>query len=386
MKMTLHRMLCVLLVLALLPAILPAALAYELGMPWQADLSDFLDNEDSREYIQMMLDYYLRNNNQIQDSLRRGYCAVFLFEGCSDNMDDPELADLSYYRVGAVCIVVKLDDEGEPNIVYFNENCSTIPDRPLEYGAWSFEDFGYVGPATICDGTYELYSVKHGGAYEALHLRDSVQDGEISAVYMFEEGSITAEASQINIHTRTSNHTASRGMWSAGCILVGDGEYRQFEELMQCTYYSIYRQFAVGNFVGTVTINRLRMKEQMYEIYEDQIAVDTLLALSECSVPALYMEQCPQTEVYDEPVKLWTSEAASIMTLPCSNATDARSLQIAFLPKWKEVTITGSVKNHMGNLWYTLEYDGETRYIYSGDVGEMKETSWFVEFWQRIFG
>lgn len=386
MKMTLHRVLSFCLITALLLLCAPAASAFELGMPWQADLSDFIANEGSRAYVQMMLDYYLRNDNQIQDVLRRGYCAMFLFEGCSDNMDDPELEDLSYFRVGAVCVVVKLDDRGEPNIVYFNENCSTIPDRPLEYGAWSFADFGYVGPATICDGTYELYSVKHGGAYEALHLRDSAQDGEISAVYMFEEGSITAEASLINIHTRTSNHTASRGMWSAGCMLVGDGEYRQFEELMQCTYYSIYRQFAVGNFVGSVTINRQRMQQQMYEIYENETAVDTILALSQCSLPEIYMEQCAPGETFDEPLRLRTNEAASVMTLPCSNATDARSIQTAFLPKWEEVTITGSVKNHMGNLWYTLTYDGETRYIYSGDVEEITERSWFVELWEKIFG
>lgn len=386
MKKTLLRMLSALLCAVVLLCAAPAARGYELGMPWQADLSDFIKNEDSRQYVQMMLDYYLRNDSQIQSSLRRGHCAMFLFEGCSDNMDDPELEDLSYYRVGAVCVVVKLDDKGEPQIVYFNDNCSTIPDRPLEYGAWSFADFGYVGPATICDGTYELYSVKHGGAYEALHLRDSVMDGEIAAVYMFQEGSITAEASQINIHTRTSNHTASRGMWSAGCMLVGDGEWRQFEELMQCAYYSIYPRFAVGNPVGTVTINRLRMKEQMYVIYQDRTAVNTILALSECSIPELYLEQCPQAEVYDSPRVLYTNEAASVMTLPCSNATDARSIQAAFLPRREEVTITGSVKNHMGNLWYTLDYGGKTCYIYSGDVGEIRETSWFVELWEKIFG
>ena len=385
MKMTLRRLLSFCLVLALL-CCAPEAHAFELGMPWQADLSDFIANESSRAYVQMMLDYYLRNDNRVQDVLRRGYCAMFLFEGCSDNMDDPELEDLSYYRVGAVCVVVKLDDRGVPEIIYFNENCSTIPDRPLEYGAWSFADFGYVGPATICDGTYELYSVKHGGAYEALHLRDSAQDGEISAVYMFQEGSITAEASLINIHTRTSNHTASRGMWSAGCMLVGDGEFRQFEELMQCTYYSIYRQFAVGNFVGSVTINRQRLQQQMYRIYEDQTAVDTILALSQCSLPEIYMEQCGLVEAFEEPMTLRTNEAASIMTLPCSNATDARSIQKAFLPKWEEVTVTGSVKNHMGNLWYTLTYDGETHYIYSGDVEEITEQSWFVELWKKIFG
>lgn len=386
MKKTLRHLVCLCLAAVLLLSSIPLARGYELGMPWQPDLSAFISNPESRRYVQMMLDYYLRNDNKIQSALRRGHCALFLFEGCSDNMDDPELTDLSYYRVGAVCVVVKLDEEGKPQILYFNEHCSTLPDRPLQYGAWSFPDFGYVGPATVCDGTYELFSVKHGGAYEALHLRDSVTDGDISAVYMFQEGSITAEASAINIHTRTSNHTASLGMWSAGCMLVGDGEWRQFEELMQSAYYSIYPRFAVGNPVGTVTINRLKMREEMYEIYQDHTSVDTLLALSECSDPAIYLEQCPPAEIFSEPLYLRTREATSLMTLPCSNVTDARSIQLAFLPRMRDVTITGSVKNHMGNLWYIMEFEGETVYIYSGDLEEIKEEIPFVTWWKRIFG
>ena len=386
MNKTLRRLLCMILTALLLLPAFPGAQAYELGNPWQPDLSEFISNQENCRYVQMMLDYYLRNNNKIQSALRRGHCAVFLFEGCSDNMDDPELADLSYYRVGAVCVVVKLDETGYPQILYVNDNCSTLPDRPLQYGAWSFADFGYVGPATVCDGTYELYSVLHGGSYEALHLRDSILDDQIAAVYMFQEGSITADASAINIHTRTSNHTASLGMWSAGCMLVGDGEWKQFEDLMRSTYYSIYAYFSVGNPVGTVTINRLQMREEMYELYQDKTSVDTILALSECSDPAIYMEQCPAPELFPAPRNLRTREATGLMTLPCSNATDARSLQIAFLPRNRDVTITGSVKNHMGNIWYTMEYEGQTVYIYSGDLEEIKEEIPFVTWWKRIFG
>jgi hypothetical protein len=118
-----------------------------------------------------MLSYHLRENDTVRETLKDGYSAVFFFEGCSDNMDDPELSDLSYYRVSAVCIALKLDDSVKTVITYFNDDCSTLPDRPLEYGAWELEETGEVGPATVCDGTYEIYSVYHGGAYEALHLR-----------------------------------------------------------------------------------------------------------------------------------------------------------------------------------------------------------------------
>ena len=60
------------------------------------------------------------------------------------------------------------------------------------------------------------------GAYEALHVRDSEKDEKISAVYMTPDGFVATEADCINIHTRTGNHVAGKGMWSAGCMLVGD--------------------------------------------------------------------------------------------------------------------------------------------------------------------
>lgn len=104
--------------------------------------------------------------------------------------------------------------------------------------------------------------MKHMGAYEALHVRDSEKDEKISAVYMTPEGFVTTEADCINIHTRTGNHVAGRGMWSAGCMLVGDGDFSQFSELMDSTYYTLYDEFDVGQKVGVVVINRQRMKKQ----------------------------------------------------------------------------------------------------------------------------
>lgn len=184
MKKILVRLLFMFLTAALLFMAAPEAAAYEPGDPYSPDLSELIRDADHRIYVETLTDYYMRTNTSVWKALRKGQCAMFLFEGCSDNLNDRRLADLSFYRVSAVCLVVRLDKSGEPYIVYFNQNCSTIPDRPLEFGAWELEDVGEVGPATVRDGTYELYSVKHMGAYEALHVRDSEKDEKISAVYM----------------------------------------------------------------------------------------------------------------------------------------------------------------------------------------------------------
>lgn len=380
------KFLPLLLSLCLLFALTPTASAYSFGDPWHFDLSGFLENEENCRYVELMLDYHLRTNTAVQETLSNGCVALFFFEGCSDNMDDPALSDISYYRVSAVCAGVKLNDAGEPYLIFFNENCSTLPDRPLEYGAWSLPEVGKVGPATICDGTYELYSVRHGGVYEALHLRTSYEDATIDAVYMHPEGYTYTRANQINIHTRTGNHTIQGAMWSAGCILVGDGDWGQFSELIASTYYSIYDEFDLDKWVGTITINRQKLKDKLYPLYENQDAVDRLLANSRHELPESYLKRCTETLVSEEGKTMQTSAEAQIMTLPCSNITDARSVPLETLKEGEPIEIKSAIQNPLGNLWYLVEYNGREGYLYSAYAEEITAPSWFEQFWNSIFG
>lgn len=371
------------LLAALLIAILaaPKAAAYESGEPYSPDLSGLMRGTDRRTYVEMMTDYYMRTNVQVRDALQEGLCAMFLFEGCSDNLDDETLADLSYYRVSAICLVIRLNKEGEPYIVYFNRNCSTIPDRPLEYGAWELEEAGVVGPATVRDGTYELYSVKHMGAYEALHIRDSEEDGEIPAVYMTPEGFVATDADCINIHTRTTNHTSRRGMWSAGCMLVGDGDYVQFSEMMDSTYYTLYDEFSVGQKVGVVTVDRQKMRSKLFALYRNWDAVDTILEESRKTLPENYIALCTESEAAPENEALRTVRETALMTLPCSNETDARSVPVQKLPGGSQLEVTSVIRNTRGSDWYAVNYGLETRYVYSGDTEPSTPVSRFFDFW-----
>lgn len=387
MKKASLRICLLLLCLCLMVSLAPNGHAYTVGDPWQVDLSGFLKNEANREYTEMMLDYYLRTDEKVIQTLKDGYCAMFFFEGCSDNVDDPSMSDLTFFRVTSLCIVVKLDEQGEPYIIYYNPNCSTIPDRPLEYGAWGFWDVGEVGPATICDGTYELYSVKHMGQYEALHMRDSYEDMELSAVYMTPDGGyVTKDANSINIHTRTSNHTAGYGMWSAGCMLVGDGDYGQFLEMMDCTYYAVHELFEVGLPVGTVTINRQHLKEKLYGLYGNPDAVDMILSNSRQMLPQSYLESCTWLESYREERIMQCDGEAKLMTLPCGNEEDARSRMVALLEEGTRVHLTGEVRNISGSFWYETEYEGRRCFVSGADLEAIPEDGWFGSFWKRIFG
>lgn len=372
-----RKLLSFLCALVLLLSITPQAAAYEI------DLSQLIENPDSRRFVQMMLDYHLRNDAAVRETLREGYSAVFFFEGCSDNMDDPALTDLTYYRVSAVCVALRLDESGEPYICYYNENCSTLPDRPLDYGSWYFEEVGSVGPATVSDGTYELYSVYHNGIYEAFQVRTTYEDGSVSAVYMTPEGYTNQNATEINIHTRTGNHTIPVGMWSAGCILVGGGNYAEFTELIESTYYADYEYFVIDQRVGTVTINRQCLKEELYDLYEDQDAVDMLLANSRQMLPEMYFRQCEDAVTYAEPIMLRASRDTNLMTLPSSNGTDPRSVFLATIPEGEKLEITGSIRNSMGNLWYELNFENDSGYVYSGDTEEL---GWFAKLMEKLLG
>ena len=384
MKKTLSRILCGLLCLILLCFGAPVASCYEAGEGWQVDLTNFIRNPTYRSYVQMMLDHYLRTDEQVQMALADGYCAMFFFEGCSDNMDDPSLSDLRFFRVTAVCIALKLDEEGMPHITYFNPSCSTLPDRPLEYGAWYFADVGDVGPATVRDGTYEIYAVRHMGEYEALHVRDSYEDGELSAVYMVPDGYVTKDANSINIHTRTSDHTSSRGMWSAGCLLVGDGNYGQFLDMMDGTFYAVHDFFEVGLPVGTVTINRQCLKEAMYGLYRDEDAVDMLLANSRHLQPEAYLVQCTR-EVLGESLTMQTKNGAKLMTLPCTNGSDARSLAVSEPEAKRQLVLTARLRNPEGEVWYETAAAEGLCYIAEKDLRPLAREGWFSRFFRNLF-
>lgn len=361
----------------------PIASAYVVGDPYCPDLRAFLQDREYREYVQMMVDHHLRTDKDIQNALEGGFAAVFLFDGCSDNMNDPELSDLSYYRVSGVCLVIKLNASGEPKVIYYNEDASTIPDQPLKFGAWELPEMGEVGPATICDGTYQLYAVHHKGEYEALHVRTDFYDGTLDAIYLTPEGYAPYRANEINVHTRTSNHIATYGMWSAGCPLVGDGSSWDFKRLVHSAYYTTYDSFEVGNFVGTLTIDRQQLRQELYTLYKNPDAVDAILANSRALQPTNYLKECSDKTVYEvEEVRVTTREAA-LMSLPCSIEEDARTEVVKTIPKWKKLKVTGSIRNHLGSKWLTVSWDGQEGYLFNGDT---KPESWGDRFRELILG
>ena len=352
-----------------------AARAYEMGEPFQWDLSARIRNRERREYVEMMLDHYIRTDVTVQQALDGGFVSVFLFDGASDHMDDHSRSDISFFRVTGICIVVKKNAAGELQITYFNDDCSAIPDRPLEYGAWYLKKFGVVGPATIFDGTYQLYSVYHKGQYEALNVRSDYWDMSMDAVYMNSEGYVTSRANEINVHTRTTDYISSVGMWSAGCLLVGDGDTWEFERLIDATYYAVYGYpFEANNFVGSLTVDRHLLVEKLYPLYESQSAVERFTEFSRNQQPEAYFHLCSNEENLGEPQSRVAVTDTEIMSLPCSRDMDARTKVLGQIPEGQAVAVLGSIHNSTEDEWVLAEWNGIQGYVYSGHLKRNKTT------------
>lgn len=380
MKKYLKKVISACLSAVFLLSLAPAAHAYAPGDPFRKDLKAFIQDPEYRNYVEMMLDHYIRTDSDIQNALNGGFAAVFLFDGCSDNMNDPQLSDLSYYRVSGVCLAVRKNGAGDLQLVYFNEDASTIPDQPLKYGAWELPEVGEVGPATICDGTYQLYSVRHRGEYEALHMRSDYRDATIEAVYMTPDGGYTNyRASEINIHTRTSNHIATYGMWSAGCPLVGDGNAWDFKRLIHSTYHLTYDTFEVDNFVGTLTLDRQQLRQELYTMYKNPDAVDAFLEHSRKVQPDRYFLECSEETIFEEPEVRIAKADARLMSMPCSSEADARTVLLKNIPQDEKLTVNGSIRNAENEKWHIVTWDGASGYLSSADTKPETFASKFLD-------
>lgn len=384
MKKLFRCIYCFCVVLTFLLPLFPNASAYTTADLYRVDLKAFIHDISKREYVEMMVDYHLRTDRDIRNALEGGFASVFLFDGCSDNMNDPELSDLSYYRVSGVCLVIKLDKNGQPKLIYFNEDASTIPDQPLKYGAWEIPEIGEVGPATVFDGTYQIYSVQHRGEYEALHVRTDFRDGTVDAVYLTPDGRFTTyRASEINVHTRTSNHIAGYGMWSAGCPLVGDGNPWDFKRLFYSAYYTTYDTYEAFNYMGTLTVDRQLLRQELYTLYKNPDAVDTFLTNSRAVQPEMYLKDCSEKTIFEELEVRRTTRDAKLMSLPCTWEEDARTKELKTIPDGEKLTITGSIRNADDRKWYLVSYEGAEGYLFTGDT---KPESWMNKFWELITG
>ena len=193
-------------------------------------------------------------------------------------------------------------------------------------------------------------------------------------MYMTPDGFVQHPATHINIHTRTVNHALPKAMWSAGCMLVGDGDFADFAELIASTYYTNYERFAVDRRVGTVTVNRQHLKQQLYDLYQNEEAVETILTSSRCELPEIYLERCSDAITFPAAKTVRALQDVQLMSLPCTNMEDARSIPVTSIARMDQIDICGQITNPKGEVWYEVEFFHENCYIPGNMVEDIPQT------------
>ena len=130
-----------------------------------------------------------------------------------------------------------------------------------------------------------------------------------------------------------------------------------------------------------VVINRQRMKNKLFALYQNWDAVNKILENSQTALPETYLALCTEQPLIPQGETLRTVRDTKLMTLPCSNETDVRSAAVQTLPRGTQLEITSVIRNTRGSDWYGVNFGLETRYVYSGDTEPATWFSKFVDFW-----
>lgn len=249
-------------------------------------------NDERDNYINKKINEWLKDED-VKKTLTEGKSVVYFFEGCGNDLDTAK-------RMAALCIVIRLNDEGTPYVAFQNRNSTTIPDdvrntlknqNPLP-----------PGPVPIVrDGKYEIQTKLHYsksiGKYASLNVLCNKQGDVVrfcdnyysSDEYLekynkdSDQGANTntlSFSSGINIHARSSNDVSPKeATWanSAGCFNVGklneDDKYTEYNNFI-LAITGVSNAISTSSYtewekMGYVIIDRELYRENLCEIYGD---------------------------------------------------------------------------------------------------------------------
>ncbi|MBO5869671.1 MAG: InlB B-repeat-containing protein [Clostridia bacterium] len=338
--------------------------------------SSFISNTTQREYIDMMMKYYLSANPDIVTALDNGKSAIFMFEGGSDNYAVGSYsASASNIRNQAVSIVIKKVN-GTYSIVFYDENSSSIPSQPKATSGGASD-----GQTTLLDGIYKVKTWNHQSKYGALQI--ITNKGYYTPPS--NPNGLVNTASGINIHTRTSSIAESGGdAWSWGCQLIGSGNNTSntFNTFMKTVtgitynvwnYWGSFKTITTGIDAGYYILDRQLGLKGLASLY-NSTALSNITASSRAAyekASATYINKCTYYPSYCD-IKFTQSTKA--YSYPCKTETNSESTVIATIPQGQEVTAYALYLNDKGEYWYRIITYGTTpAYVYAGDTEFLRE-------------
>lgn len=155
---------------------------------------------------------------------------IFVFDGVSTNLKKVTnwtgtgyvSSDGSTSHLSAVCIVVRLNSKGMPEIAFASENASTFADQVRGNNKNDGEDH-----LTTLDGVYNMQAINHKGKYAALNIQGITTS---RGIRFGVNSSYAGSSTSINFHYSYGGTTTSTSGNSTGCFTLGEDktEYNDF--------------------------------------------------------------------------------------------------------------------------------------------------------------
>lgn len=244
---------------------------------------------------------------------------IFFFDGCSINLKDSTpclngfMKDGKRYNRSAVCVVVQLNENGRPEIVFATCNASTIADNLRMKSINNGNDISITR-----DGIYSLKTTNHRDRFVTPHeyyaamnivipLESSVRIPDLDNT---EKGTYYDRATGIDIHSRGSYELVdndTRTYNSTGCFNIGstmcDAEYKEFMRVTTGVTDPKAQQFTsgvttsmgytAGSDLGVVVVDHSNYKTQL-AIITGNDNPDTKTAKTGAEIAAMITDRSEQ--------------------------------------------------------------------------------------------
>ncbi|MBQ7647195.1 MAG: dockerin type I repeat-containing protein [Clostridia bacterium] len=198
---------------------------------------------------------------------------VFFFDGCSTNLEGavPCFSGFSKdghrYNQSAVCIVLQVNGDNRPEIVFASCNGSTSPDN-VRNAAKN----GGNPPGSLRDGVYYFQTIDHGN-YAGFNVITTTNSHVRACTYL---PSYISQASGINIHRKYYSHdyitddtTNSTGCFNIGRNVNNMTEYNNFVECITGYKNGGYTNngYVQYKMMGVIVVDRSNYKTWLATIY-----------------------------------------------------------------------------------------------------------------------
>ena len=80
-------------------------------------------------------------------------------------------------------------------------------------------------------------------------------------------------------------------------------------------------------------------------------------------------------ESFEKVVEFRTTTESALMTLPCTNAVDARSVESFCIPKGQSLLVDSVIENPKGEKWLCLNWEGARCYLTSSCAARTTEVN-----------